>query len=83
LAISPDAASLESVVLAVARCRPVAAAISPRGATRTVRFALARGERRQRAAEPVDLAEQLVEEGLDVAAYLIEAAGDTHGRAAG
>jgi hypothetical protein len=38
----------------------------------TVRFALARGQRRERAAELVDLFEQLVEQGFDVAAYLIE-----------
>jgi hypothetical protein len=38
------------------------------------RFALAlvRAQRRQRAAEPLDLAQKFVKQGLDVAAYLIE-----------
>ena len=37
-----------------------------------IRFTLARGQRGQRPAEPVDLAEEILDAGLDVAAYLVK-----------
>jgi hypothetical protein len=48
-----------------------------------VRFALVGGECRERAAELVDLAEQILEAGLDVTAYLVEHGGERSLRVGG